>query len=165
MEPYQENSQKQALPQEPPHASQKLLETKKVHHSPLFFLFLIVLGFGIAAAAFAFFSKSAATKKMSAKSQQKAALPVSNQTSGVSVEVIPQALPQAPIEATQEAPEKALPVLTLNGILFGPQGSLALINGKVVPEGGQIDGAKIEKISADRVELTFEGKKIILKTK
>jgi hypothetical protein len=42
---------------------------------------------------------------------------------------------------------------------------LALINGRVVPEGGMVDGAKIEKISSDEVELSFEGQKIILRSR
>ncbi|MFB3919436.1 MAG: general secretion pathway protein GspB [Candidatus Velamenicoccus archaeovorus] len=58
-----------------------------------------------------------------------------------------------------------MPTLSLSGILYSDAESLALINGKVVPEGGTVDGAKVEKISSDEVELSFEGQKIVLRSR
>lgn len=131
------------------------LDLKKTGLPPLALVGFVFLGFVAAAVLFAYFSKSAQPKVAPA---QVPAAPVTI------MEVVP-----APV--TETAPEnipaedRPVPVLTLSGILFGPEGSLALINGRIVREGGMVDGAKLEKISSDRVELSFDGQKVILRSK
>jgi len=134
------------------------IDLKKSGHPPLQLIFFVVFGFGLAAAGFAFFSKSFTKTNPPKQPTKTAVLP---QTI---VEVItPAAVDTA--EKMPAEPEKPLPTLTLSGILFGESGSFALINGRVIPEGGKVDGAVVDKISTDRVELSFEGKKITLKSR
>ncbi|MEK7849560.1 MAG: hypothetical protein AAB213_01875 [Candidatus Omnitrophota bacterium] len=134
------------------------IDIKKAGHPPLQLIFFVVFGFGLAAAGFAFFSKSVTKTNPPKQSPKTAVLPQAI------VEVVTPAVINR-TEKTPAEPEKPLPILTLSGILFGESGSFALINGRVIPEGGKVDGAVVDKISPDRVELSFEGKKITLKSR
>ena len=150
---------KEAAPEFKPEAKpQVTVLVKKAGHPPLQLIFFIALGFGLAAAGFAFFSKSFTKTNLQEQSSKKAVLP---QTI---VEVVIPALVNT-TEKTPAEPEKPIPTLTLSGILFGESGSFALINGRVIPEGGKVDGAVVDKISPDRVELSFEGNKITLRSR
>ncbi|HAJ56210.1 MAG TPA: hypothetical protein DCL35_00380 [Candidatus Omnitrophica bacterium] len=122
---------------------------------------LVLVGFIGAGLLFAVFSRPGLQKEASKqKPDQAAAIPAPSAI----VEIIPE--PDAKATAKSAAKQASpVPVLTLSGILFGEQGSLALINGRVVREGGLIEGARLDKVSSDRVELSFEGKKIILRSK
>lgn len=154
-----DNIENQPKPSVPP--SQPLeqplrpLDLKKTGLPPLVLVGIVFLGFVAAAVLFAYFSKSTQPKTAPAPAP---AAPVTM------MEVVP-----AP--ATETVPEnisaedRPLPVLTLSGILFGPEGSLALINGRIVREGAMVEGAKLEKVSSDRVELSFDSQKIILRSK
>lgn len=136
---------------------------KKTNSPVLFTLFLVFLGFCLSAAVFALLSK-AGSKKNPTKESPKVtpALPAPT----------PQVVAESPAPSSVEdegqslsPSQKPLPSLTLTGILFGEQGSFALINGKVVPEGGMVSGAKVEKISSDTAELSYDGRRIILKAR
>ena len=153
MEGFQEKQQ--PMSQEPIGSSPKLLDVKKTTRPPFFLLVLVVLGFGLAAAAFALFSKPV-TKKVSPD--------LSKPTLDVSVAVPAPTPPKEP-EQNLSPYEKPLPSLTLSGILFGENGSFALINGKIIREGATINGAKLEKVSSDKAELSYEGRKIILRAR
>lgn len=126
-------------------------------------MILVIFGFGAAAGIFAFYSKVILPKK-SARKQSKAVAPQprvipKNMTAVVSPASVPE---------TSQSPspsQKTTPVLALTGILFGEEGSFALINGKVVAEGAMVDGAKLQKVYSDRVELSFEGKTLILRSR
>ncbi|GEM_PF-4575337 len=139
-------------------APEPTFTVNKANHPPLQLIFFIALGFGLAAAGFAFFSNSF-TKTNSAKQSPKAVV-VPETIVEVVTPVVNDVTEKAPPE-----PEKPIPALSLSGILFGETGSFALINGRVIPEGGNVEGAVVEKIYAERVELSFEGKKITLRSR
>ena len=54
------------------------------------------------------------------------------------------------------------PSLTLNGIVSTEGEPLALINNRIAKKGDYIEGAQVVEIFSDRIELIFEGEKIIL---
>ena len=146
---------------------------KKTDHPLLFFFGLAILGFCLTAALFAFFSKpntNLAPRKNISKI-------VSNESKPMPQEAVPISAKETPISKSEiasgkppvvSAPEQeASPVsLILSGIVFGQNGgSLALINGKVVSEGALVEGAKVEKIFSDTVELSLGEKKIVLRSR
>lgn len=141
------------------------LSIKKLGPSSVLLLILVVLGFGFAIFIFSFLSKKVVKTPSSAPQaeiQEAAKMAASPSAQPITVQN-----PTAPPEAQGDSisAEKPAPFLSLSGILYDSQGSVALINGRVVPEGGIIEGARLDKVLSDRVELTFEGKKIILKNR
>jgi type II secretory pathway component PulC len=136
------------------------LSLKKTGLPPLLLWGLVIFGFLVASALFAYFSKAGRSKTPDARQ----ATLLSSAGNASFMEVIPS--PRAPtaVESAVEQ-ERPLPALALSGILFSDRESLALINGRMVHEGAMIDGAKLEKVSSDRVELSFDGHKIILRSK
>ena len=61
------------------------------------------------------------------------------------------------------AQEIAFPSLKLQGVMVGEDMHQAIINGQVVPLFGTIDGARVDSVSKEGVELSFSGKKVFLK--
>lgn len=57
---------------------------------------------------------------------------------------------------TADARKTDLPRLVLSGIVFSPYNSYALINNKIVKQGDKINGATVERINEDNVELKTE---------
>lgn len=53
--------------------------------------------------------------------------------------------------------EHPLPILTVQGLIWGGALSLAIINDKVVKTGDTIDGARITNITKEGVSILFEG--------
>lgn len=136
---------------------------KKTGLPPFLLLGLVVFGFLVASVFFAYFSKAIRQKTVGMR-QASSLSSAGNASSGSFVEVVPPPRAQAAVE-TVVAQDHPLPAMLLSGILFSDRESFALINGRIVREGAMIDGAKLEKISSDRVELSFEGRKIILRSK
>lgn len=56
----------------------------------------------------------------------------------------------------------AQPPFTLNGIIWVPEKPRALINGKRVTVGAEIDGAKVTAIGRKEVKIDFNGSQIVL---
>ena len=54
------------------------------------------------------------------------------------------------------------PQWILSGIVFSPEDSYCLINGKVVKVGEQVNGAELVRITPDRAVLQLEGREIQL---
>ncbi|MDD5408958.1 MAG: hypothetical protein PHC71_02575 [Candidatus Omnitrophica bacterium] len=80
----------------------------------------------------------------------------------------PQAVPiqaplatPAPLPEEQPKPEKKF---VLNGIFFSDDNGYALVNNQIVKENDSVEGAKVEKITVDTVEINNEGKIITLST-
>ncbi len=126
----------------------------------------VVIGFVAAAVVYAYLSKASVSSK---GQQRKPAAVKGSEPAGsrlIPMEVIPMP-PASPAVKVEEVviEEKPIPSLALGGILFGAEGSIALINGRIVREGGDVEGARLVKISEDRVELEFQGQKIILRSK
>ena len=149
---------------EPSKAPSIPLNRKKfILPSPLLII-LVVLGFCFAILIFSFLSKRAAKTFPVPKTEVKDASQI---PSPDTVQTVTEQVP-AILSGTEEGSslaEKPMPFLSLSGIVYDITGSAALINGKVVPEGGFVEGARLDKVFSDRVELTFEGKKIILRNR
>lgn len=56
------------------------------------------------------------------------------------------------------------PAFKLEGIVVSQEAQYAVLNGTVVIPGEVIDGARLVSIAPDRVELDYQGRKIVLKT-
>ncbi len=61
-----------------------------------------------------------------------------------------------------DKPEKSF---LLNGIFFSDNNGYALVNNQIVRESDSVDGAKVEKITENTVELNSQGEIITLSTK
>lgn len=135
------------------------------HHPASLFILLGVVGFGLAALLFSVLSKSS-SKHDASKPVQEAPVVEAISFSESPVVEAQKKVNQEPAAKKEEAlTAKSLPSLTLSGIIFDETGSLALINGRIVKEGYLIDGVKLEKVYADKIELNFEGKKFFLKAR
>lgn len=66
--------------------------------------------------------------------------------------------------AVEEAP-RSPPHLILNGVVLSDDGNLAMINGQIAEAGDEMEGAKIEEITAHHVVLSFENQTIVLKNR
>jgi len=61
--------------------------------------------------------------------------------------------------------KREMPKLLLGGIIYSEnEGSAALINGRVVPEGGTVKGVKVVRVLQDKVELEFDGRRIFMRS-
>jgi hypothetical protein len=67
----------------------------------------------------------------------------------------------APIEA--ETSTRSRGGYTLQAIVNGPGGNLAMINGKCVREGQRVDGAVLKKVTSASVTLEKDGRRLVLK--
>ncbi|MDD5018863.1 MAG: general secretion pathway protein GspB [Candidatus Omnitrophica bacterium] len=144
--------------QTPPKADARMfLARLKTDKSLWLVVIVAVFGFFLAAALFAFFSGGKKTPKVPA-----APLPPPVAAPAVPAPVVEVLKTSVPAEPASALP---IPSLSLSGILYSDNERLALINGKVVPEGGTVDGVRVEKIGSDEVELSFEGQKIILRSR
>jgi type II secretory pathway component PulC len=77
------------------------------------------------------------------------------QSVSVKAEAVPACVP--PVNDVKkehpQAKKLARPALVLNGIMFSPGRSYALINNRIVKEGDTIEGVTVKQISADSVEM------------
>lgn len=138
---------------------------KSSRFTPLFFwlVVFVFVGFATASALFFFF-----TNKTAKFSKSKSSRPAQSErlvpAPAPIVETIQPAIPQEPV-VMESQKVKPLPSLALSGILFSEQGSVALINGRLVKEGSAIEGATLQKVHSDKVELIFEDKRITLRAR
>lgn len=140
-------------------------DVKKIgHHPASLFILMGVVGFGLAALLFSVLSKSS-SKHDAPKPHPKVPVVEAVGFSEAPVEAQKKVRQESAVEKEEVLTAKSPPSLTLSGIIFDETGSLALINGKVVKEGSLVDGVKLEKVYADKVELSFEGKKFFLKAR
>jgi len=73
------------------------------------------------------------------------------------------AVDQAALSVQPQAQENLPPVLALSGVFISDNETYALVNNKIVRKGDIIDGAVVQKIAMDEVELEFGGKTIQLR--
>ena len=77
---------------------------------------------------------------------------------------VPQPVPRyQPVAWRPSEPEIRLPTLKLQGVMVGEEMHQAIINDQVVPLFGTIEGARVEAVSKEGIELSFKGKKFFLK--
>jgi type II secretory pathway component PulC len=58
--------------------------------------------------------------------------------------------------------EEAVPAFSLEGVIMDPVSPYAVINGEIKKEGEEIQGAKVVKITEDRVVLKIGKREITL---
>lgn len=75
-------------------------------------------------------------------------------------EILPAVAPVT-LPEKQNKPKKNF---ILNGIFFSDNDGYALVNNQIIRENDSVDGAKVEKITANTVELNNEGQIITLST-
>ena len=139
-------------------------EIKKSGHPPANLILFVIGGFVLALFIFSVISRLAV--KRIPKKEPYAPVVITDNI----VEEKPVVARQAEIKPLaameQAAPKNPAPSLILTGIVFSEDGkSLALINSRIVKEGGMIEGALLEKIESDQVRLIFEDKRIILRSR
>lgn len=136
-------------------------EPKKTQPSTntyILYLIVIIIGIFVAKLFFGFFKPGAKvalveTKKISATQPQ-----AQPQTQPVVPAPVAETKPQE--EPLKEAVPAALssPTFTLNGIFFSGEEGYALINNQICKVGDGVDGALVERITLEGVELkTFDG--------
>ncbi len=76
------------------------------------------------------------------------------------VQTLP-AITPPPLPEKQDKPEKKF---ILNGIFVSDNDGYALVNNRIVRENDLVDGAKVEKITTNTVELNNEGNIVTLST-
>lgn len=142
------------------------IEKKRLGHHPVsLFILLGVFGFGLAALLFSVLSKPSA-KKTAPKPEKET--PAAEIISPAAVLAEDQQKPTEEIAEEEEelSVGQSMPSIHISGIIFDEKaGGLALINGKVVREGYMVDGVKLERVYSDKVEMSFEGKKFILRAR
>ena len=136
--------------------------------SYLFYLLILVAGFLIAGTIFILsgpqkkpwdilskIAKPASLKKITTAVSEKLKLPTSAKE--------PPTTPISPA-FSEEPPGGTPPILVLNGVFFSENEGYALINNQIVREGDLINGATVERINLQGVELKSEGSVISLST-
>lgn len=73
-----------------------------------------------------------------------------------------QANPETKIAEAPKPQEPVLPSFVLNGLFFSGNDGYALVNNQIVREGDVVDGAEVERIIDNAVELKCQGKEIKL---
>ena len=74
------------------------------------------------------------------------------------------AIEEAPLMPTVRpaALSGGLPQFSLTGLIYSPDGSYCLINGRVVKVGESVSGAKLVNVTPSEAVLEYQGKRIIL---
>lgn len=164
MENQQQNSRPTQNSQAPKDDSVTFSATKKNDSTWKSIVVFAVLGFFLSAMIFALVSKALSKKNLV---QKQKAIPVASVAETGGTNLTAKVAAEVPAVAVKEEPEvsKTLPTLKLTGILVSDNGNIALINGRVVPEGSTVDGAVVKKVTNDTVELSFEGQKIVLRSR
>jgi len=136
---------------------------------PKFYTYLIYLlvlcgGFFAAHLLFKFiFPEEELTAKKTTQPAIVAPLKISPQISPPQPDIAPKSLPETPPPSKDylllppETQEHTTPLFVVSGIFFSENQGFAIINDRVVKEGDAVEGAKVERISADGVKLKYEG--------
>ena len=79
----------------------------------------------------------------------------------------PETRPHSPANAQGRSYLGEMPLagggkITLDGIVFSETSPVAVLNGRVLPVGGFVEGYTIVKILPDRVELEADGARVLL---
>ena len=131
---------------------------------PLFIVGFVVFGFAAAGLVFSLLAKARTGRQPVSAA---AATPTSSAPTQAAIEEVP-AEKEGDIVTNLAAVTKAkreMPALALGGILYSDkEGSVALIDGKVVPEGGMVKGVKVVRILPDKVELEFDDRRIFMRS-
>ncbi len=129
---------------------------------PLLIVGFVLFGFAVAGLLFSLLAKVMAGRR----AQTEDPSPVASTVRTV-IEEVP-VVEEGDVMESQAVVTKArreLPALTLGGILYSEgEGSVALINGKIVPEGGVVKGVTVIRVMSDKVELEFDGRRIFMRS-
>lgn len=69
---------------------------------------------------------------------------------------------ESPLVAARSPVQIHQPYLALSGIVFSPERSYCIINDKIVTVGDKVQGAKLVRITPEKVTLDYQGEPLIL---
>ncbi|MDD5561278.1 MAG: hypothetical protein PHT50_04000 [Candidatus Omnitrophica bacterium] len=122
----------------------------------LIYIAIFVVGIFLSSLLFKIINRKISSFRLSPLHKTAAAPEVKSETEQALPSATPIILPQE-----QEKPKKSF---VLNGIFFSDNSGYALVNNQIIKENDLIDGAKVEKITANTVEINNEGEIITLST-
>lgn len=134
-------------------AKDNLLAPKPGRNKPLL-LYILILLTGLLLGNFIF---NLLYKIQTSRTSTKNVLPITKTTTHLPAI----ALPGQPLEAKKPAETS----FVLNGIFFSDNDGYALVNNQIVRENDYVDGARVNLITANTVELDNAGQAIILSTR
>lgn len=143
-----------------------LFDVKRIgHHPASLFILLGVVGFGLAALLFSVLSKHPSKKPVPKQVEDLTAIEMISPEDVVAQSQV-SSVTDMDSQDEDVVVNRPMPSIVISGIIFDKnKGGLALINGKIVREGYFVDGVKLERVFPDKVELSFEGKKFILRSR
>ncbi len=133
---------------------------QKPSGSKPFLLYILILLAGLLLGNFIFTllkNKTQIHKIQTIQTPHESALPVIQATNPPSLPI----LPSQPAEEKKPAEVN----FVLNGIFFSDNDGYALVNNQIIRENDYVDGAKVDLITADSVELNNAGQTITLTTR
>ncbi len=123
---------------------------------------IVLFGFAAAGLLFSFLTKVRAGRRVETA---RPVFPVSKPKPQTVIEEAPAEEEEMASLAAVTQAKREMPRLTLGGILYSEgEGSVALINGKIVPEGGVVKGVKVVRVLPDKVEMEFDGRRIFMRS-
>ena len=132
-------------------------QNKKPKLKPYLFYFLIfIVGLFLSSLIFMVITRKIEPPVISEPAKIR---PISNKEPETS-----QPLPDAAVANLTEEEIKPEKNFILNGIFYSGNNGYALVNNQIIKENDSVDGAQVEKITANSVELNNEGKIITLST-
>lgn len=130
---------------------------KKPRFKPyLFYILIFVVGLFLSSLIFTIINRKIQSPHMPEPPKAAPTLGKESQAGQTLPTVTPTPLPKE-----QDKPEKDF---ILNGIFFSDNDGYALVNNQIIRENDLVDGAKVEKITVNTVELNNEGEIITLST-
>lgn len=137
--------------------------TKKPGLPILLIVGIVLFGFAAAGLLFSLLAKVMTDRR--GNDTQRSILPISKPGPQMVIEEAPAEEEEVASLAAVTQAKREMPALTLAGILYSEgEGNVALINGKIVPEGGVVKGVKVVRILPDKVELEFDGRRIFMRS-
>jgi hypothetical protein len=94
--------------------------------------------------------------------QQSVGVAMPSETSNMKAQYAVEEMPLLVPAKAFGVPAGRTPNFSLNGLVFSPDGSYCLINGKVVKTGETVGGATLEQVTPNEAVLDFKGNKIVL---
>jgi hypothetical protein len=145
---------------------------KPERNLPLALIYIVVgcLGFLTAKTAYSFINAHFSKQPRQEKAVEKNTLPAFRNSAVKQAKTPPAAIAVPAAKETKKVPARPSPVtpaasgFALNGVFFSGNEGFALINNHIVKEGDSIEGAVIQRITLDEVDLSINGSTVKIYT-